>query len=181
MTDTPRSRSTLLSMFADGQGIAAITPQDARDLIVSFQPPCGGFYIADGDAVGTPIPVAGAFVKASGITTITALDRMTMPMNNRLAYIGVPDRHFHLVAIMSFTSLGVNDNVCVAIAKNGIVIDHSILTRFMAAGIDQGTSSCHADINLSTNDYVEIFVTNKDDTKDFTLEQAYMFGLGTIV
>ncbi len=179
MTDTPRSLSALLALFSDDQGIGAITPQDMRDLIVSFNPPCGGFYITT--PIATPIAEAGTFVKALGTTTITMLNGMTMPISNRLVYTGAPDRSFHISASMSFTSLGANDNVSLAIAKNGSVLDHSELTRFLASGNDQGSTSVHADAVLSTNDYFELFVTNEDDTMNFTMQQAYLFALGIII
>lgn len=42
MTDTPRTQTELLNIFADAQGPAQITPQDIRDLVESVAEPIVG-------------------------------------------------------------------------------------------------------------------------------------------
>ena len=179
MADTQRSLAVLLgTLFKDGQAPAAITPQDVRDLIVSLTPPYGGLYVSS--PVATMISTPGTMVKALGTTLATNLRNMTMPTSNRLTYTGAPDRHFHIVASLSLDHGGNNDNISTAIAKNGTVLAHSKLTRFMATGADRGAVACHGDVMLSTNDYLEIFLTNEDESVSVTLEQGYLFAMGMI-
>jgi hypothetical protein len=180
MPDTQRSLSVLLTdLFVDGQAAGAITPQDARDLIDSLTPPYGGFSFTS--AVATTIGVQGTMVKALGTTTSTNLRNFTMPSNNRLTYIGVPDRHMHIAVSISFTTSGNNDDISLAVAKNGVVVEHSKLTRFLATGMDHGATAIHADFLLSTNGFLELFVTNEDSTSDVTIQQGYVFAMGMIV
>lgn len=180
MTDTQRSLSDLLTnLFQDGQSAGAITPQDVRDLIESLSPPYGGlsFVTPAATTIGTP----GTLVKAAGTTALTNLRKFTMPVDNRLVYTGVPDRHFHIAMSMSVTTAGTNDDVSIAIAKNGVVVAHSKLTRFMATGTDHGSTASHADFMLSTNDFIELFTTNEDTTSDVTIQQGYLFAVGMIM
>ncbi len=180
MADTKRSLNDLLTnLFQDSQAAGSITPGDVRDLIVSLSPPYGAFYFTA--TAATTIAVAGTFVKAEGTTVLTNALDFTMPSNNRLTYTGVPDRHMHLVLSASFISAGTNDNISIALARNGAVITHTEMTRFLATGADQGSTAAHGDIILSTNDYIELFVTNEDAAVDVTVQQAYVFAMGMIV
>ncbi len=180
MVDTARSQNDLLTnLFADSQPAGSITPQDMRDLIVSLSPPYGAYYFTA--TAATTIAVAGTFVKALGTTVLTNAREFTMPSNNRLTYTGVPDRHMHLVLSASFISAGTNDNLSIALARNGAVITHTEMTRFVSTGSDQGSTASHGDVVLSTNDYIELFVTNEDAAVDVTVQQAYVFAMGMIV
>ncbi len=180
MADTQRTLSALLtSLFVDGQAAGSITPQRVRDLIVSLSPPYGGLYFSS--AVATTISTPGTMVKALGTTTLTNARDITMPSNNRLTYTGIPDRHFHIVLSTAFTTAGTNDDLSIAVAKGGVVLAHSKLTRFAATGMDQGSTASHADVVLSTNEYLEAFVTNEDAAENVTIEQGYLFAMGMII
>lgn len=180
MPDTQRTLSFLLAnVFQDSQPAGAITPQDIRDLIESLSPPYGGlsFVTPTATTIGTP----GTMVKAAGATAVTNVRKFTVSGDNRLIYTGVPDRHFHIAMSMSVTTAGTNDDVSIAIAKNGIVVAHSKLTRFMATGADHGSTASHADFMLSTNDFIELFTTNEDTTASVTIQQGYLFAVGMIM
>lgn len=180
MADTQRTLSALLtSLFVDGQAAGAITPQDIRDLIVSFSPSYGGLWFSGW--VQTPIATPGTMVKSLGTTTLTNARNVTMPINNRLVYTGVPDRHFHVSCSVSFTTLGAADDLSIAIAKDGVVVDHSKLTRFTSSATDRGSTALNADLTFSTNEYIEIFVTNEDATEDVAIQQGYLFMMGMLV
>lgn len=179
MADTARTLSVLLnSLFADGQSVGAITPQDMRDLIVSLTPPYGGCYITS--SAPTAISTPGTYVKAAGTTAVTNVRDVTMPTDNRLTYTGSVDSHFHMVLSVSATTAGSNDNLGFAIAKNGVVLDHTKLTRFVSTGSDRGALAAHGDVMMSTNDYLEAFVTNLDASASVTLNQCYLFCMGMI-
>lgn len=179
MTDTARTKSSLLTaLFQDSQPAGSITPQDVRDLIISLTPDFGGFSFTVPAA--TTISTPGTMVKASGTTAVSNLRNMTHPTDNRLTYTGIPDRHFHISLSTSFTTVGTNDDISMAIAKNGVVITHSKLTRFIGTSGDRGSISNHADIVLSTNDFLEIFTTNEDAAASVTVQQGYMFTHGMI-
>ena len=179
MADTERSLNDLLTnLFQDSQPAGSITPGDARDLIVSLSPPFGGLFFTL--AAATTISVQGTMVKAAGTTALTNARNFTAPGDNRLTYTGVPDRHVHIAMSVSFTTSGSNEDISIAIAKNGVVLTHSKLTRFLATGQDHGATASHGDVVLSTNDFIEVFVTNEDSTADVTIQQGYMFAVGMI-
>lgn len=152
---------------------------DMRDVIVSLTPNYGGMYISTPAA--TTISVAGTMVKAAGTTTATNLRGMAMPTDNRLTYTGVPNQHLHIALSYSMTMAGINDNISVAVALNGVVDTASKLTRFVGTGTDQGAAASHTDLMVSTDDFIEIFVTNENATAAVTLEQGYLFAMAMIV
>ena len=179
MVDTNRSQSDLLTnLFQDSQSAGAITPNDVRDLLVSLAPPFGGLSFTL--AAATTISVQGTMVKAAGTTALTNARNFTAPGDNRLTYTGTPDRHVHIAMSVSFTTSGSNEDISIAIAKNGVVLTHSKLTRFLATGQDHGATASHGDVVLSTNDFIEVFVTNEDSTSDVTIQQGYIFAVGML-
>lgn len=180
MVDTQRSLSDLLNnLFQDSQSPGSITPGDMRDLIVSLSPAYGAYFFTA--TAATTISVAGTYVKAEGTTVLTNARDFTMPSNNRLVYTGAPDRHIHLVISVSFTTAGSNDDISIAGARNGAVINHTKMTRFLATGSDHGSTASHGDITLSTNDFIELFVTNEDAMENVTVQQGYIFVMGMII
>ena len=180
MVDTQRSQADLLTnLFVDGQAAGAITPQDVRDAIISLSPPYGGltFTVPAATTIGTP----GVMVKAAGTTAVTNTREFSVVGNNRLVFNGISPRHMHIAMSFSVTTAGANDDVSIAIARNGVVITHSKLTRFMATGTDHGSTASHADVILSADDFLELFVTNEDTTSDVTIQQGYIFASGMLV
>ncbi len=180
MADTQRSQSALLtSLFQDGQAAGAITPQDVRDAIISLSPPYGGlsFTVPAATTIATP----GTMVKAAGTTAVTNTREFTTPGDNRLTFVGVSPRHMHIAMSLSFTTAGTNDNLSIAIARNGVVLAHSKLTRFVGTGADQASTASHGDIILNADDFLEVFVTNEDAAAAVTVEQGYIFACGMIV
>lgn len=139
-------------------------------------PPRAGLYFS------TPAPTAivtpGVYEKAAGITTFTNLSDFTMPENNRLTFGGLTTHHFHIVASISLTTTGVNDVLSIGVAKNGVVAEHSKLSRFVGTGSDIGSVASHADIELAAGEYLELYVTNEDVALPITIEQGYLFCMG---
>jgi hypothetical protein len=66
VTDTPRTRSELLTIFGDGQAPNSITPQDMRDLVVSSVP-AGGRFLAQAN-IAIPVNLTVPDGIANGIT-----------------------------------------------------------------------------------------------------------------
>lgn len=139
-------------------------------------PPHAGLYFST--PVVTTIVTPGIYEKAAGITTPTDLSGFTMPENNRLTFTDPITHHFHIVASISLTTAGVNDTLSIGIAKNGVVLEHSKLSRFIGTGSDIGSIASHADTELATNDYLELCVTNEDVALGITIEQGYLFCMG---
>lgn len=168
MADTERSLADLLTIFRDGQAAGSITEQDVRDLIVSLVPPYGSMYIST--ATETSISTQNTPVKALGTTTAGDALRDFTHTANRLTYTGVPDREFIVIVALSLTAAQNNQILAFHLAKNGSVIAASEIQRKAAIGNDIGAASVMVEIDLSQNDYIELWVENKSGDTNLTIE-----------
>ena len=183
MVDTRRSLSELLTtMFQDGQGEGSITAQDMRDLIISMAPSHGAMILATPAAttIGTP----GTYVKAAGATGAPAGDpglNFSHPISNRLRYDDTVPIHAYVTGSLSMTAAGANKEVGVKVAKNGVVLDESLITRTLGATGDKAALSIHVGVSMVSMDYLELWLTNLDDTTSVTVETMYFHVNGLIV
>lgn len=178
MADTARIKSALAALFADNTA-GAISPQDLRDFLETMHPSFGGLYFSTPAA--TTCTLAGTFYKAAGTTTVTAVNRCSHT-DNRITYTGDPSIHMHIAASMSFTTSGTNDIISVCISKNGTPQTGSEARRKVGTGTDVGSTALHWDVMMSTNDYLEVWVSNEDSAgTTVTLQNCYLFGLGMMV
>ena len=185
MVDTVRTKTDLLTnLFQDGQ-VNGISANDMRDMIVSLAAPMGGIYFST--PALTSIVSSTVYYKAAGTTNGTNLMGMDMPANNRLRYTGATAKHFHVVAQSSVTlASGTNQNIGIQVyhfddsAATGNLLSHSeARTTISGTAIQQITT--HADVYLSTNDYLEVHVANNTSTNNIQVELGYLFGVGMIM
>ena len=177
MADTERSKSALLTLLADNT-VGAISPQDLRDVLVSLINPFGSFYVSS--PAGTSITQAGTYVKAAGTTTANNLSSFTMPASNRLTYTGTATRHFHIATHLSFTSSTGNRVIGVQLAVDGTALPNSTHTVKIGTGSDTQAMSLHWDAMMSSNQYIELFITDTQGTNTITLSTGYLFALGML-
>lgn len=176
MADTPRTVTDLTTnLFQDGQAAGAITPQDVRDLIVSFQAEQGMIYVST--PATTTIAVAGTYVKAAGTTTLSTAvtaNKYDMPADNRLRYTGTPTRTVKVdvhAAIEVVTPI-IDKQIGLQIFKNGSLVTGTTMSTFDGAtALTPTMVSTTALVSLATNDYVEAWVTNIDSTDNVTVQQ----------
>ena len=171
---TRRTKSELLSIFANNT-TGEITPTDIRDFVESVTPSHGSIYMVTPQA--TTIAVPGTYYKASGLTMLsdqTVHYEFDMPDHNRLRWTGAGSVHVDIRGTVSMTSSGSNVDVGIKLAKNGVVLDHSEITRKIGTGADKGAAPIEGDCELNTGDYVEVFVTNFDGSDTITLNTLYL-------
>lgn len=182
MADTRRSLSALQTALADNT-TGAIAAQDIRDLLVSCAPPYGSMYISSSSA--TAIGGSGTYTKAAGTTTSTNLKEFDMPASNRLRYTGTPDVHVHVAVSVSMTTASNNVVVGLRVGVNGSAAGTdavaSTVIRKVGTGSDIGSTAVHFDTMLSTNDYIELFVSNNTSATNITIDNMYFFALGMLV
>ena len=172
---TQRSYAEILALFPNNTS-GDISEQDLRDYVDSVKPPFGSVSIDTPAA--TTIVTPGDFVKAAGSTIVGDSYLMTPDASGRITYNGASDRHFHIVASVSMTCAGVNQLLGFRIAKNGTTIAASQLRRQVGTGADIGSTALHADVTLSQNDYLELFLTNYTSTNQVTVEDFYFYCMG---
>ena len=187
MVDIHRTLTDLLTnLFQDGQADGSITEQHIRDLILSLgQIPYGSIYT--NTPVETTIVTQGAYVKGACTTQINNLRDFDMPVDNRLRYIGLIPFHMHVAVSISMTSTGNNNLAAFKLyfyddsAASGAVIDGSRVKRYISTGVDEGSTALHWDLEMNTNDYLEIHIANLTNTGNITLENLYLFVLGMAI
>tara|TARA_R110000737_G_scaffold77238_3_gene108355 strand:- start:3866 stop:5443 length:1578 start_codon:yes stop_codon:yes gene_type:complete len=112
--------------------------------------------------VNTPVVVNGSFtaVEASLFTT---------NVNGRITYNGVRQHNSDITASITFKSASGTHDFTFYTAKNGVVISGSGVTQEVTATTTANVSLIW-DLPLNTNDYVEIWVENNDNSNNVTID-----------
>lgn len=146
---------------------------DARGLNeVSDEVAIGAFYVSS--SAQTTISTINTPVKVAGTTTLSGSEFRVdddSGTNNRLRYTGTKTRTFQITASISTTSPTSNVNFTWYIAKNGTVNANSGIQRKQGTGSDVGALAISWIEELSTNDYLELWVENNDGTSNVTAEK----------
>lgn len=123
-------------------------------------------YYMTNNAVTTPVLVSTP-TKALGTTTANPISQRFSFTDNRATYSGALTRDFEVEAWASLTSN--NNNVLrLYIAKNGTAITTSFAEGTANAGGRAEGLVTASVVELDTNDYVEIFVSNETGPNNVT-------------
>ena len=125
-------------------------------------------YHMNGNATTTVISSTNTPVKVEGATTSSAITQKFTNTDNRATYTGALTRIFAVTATLSASS-GNNNQVGSYISKNGITIDESeVYITTNGVGKFEGCA-IHTLVELSTNDYIEIFIENNSSTTNISV------------
>lgn len=172
----------MLALLADNTS-GDLSEQDLRDMFVSLQRVPHGRLSLD-VAANTAIAIAGTYYKAAGTTALAAHYTDFDDgggADNRLRYTGVDDIHAHIAVSTSMTADSNNQIIGLQLAKNGVAQANTRARHKHATGTDIGSTALHGDFLMSTNDYIELFVTNETSTDPVQIEDLYVFALGMYV
>jgi len=125
-----------------------------------------GFYYMVNNTTDTPIgvPNVNVWVKALGTTTADSNNSKFTHSNNKLTYTGAFNTSF-LVSVNTAVRAGAsNQNISIGIAKNGTILPNSEMTIRTSTSNQEHPGSTQYQIDLITNDYVELFVKNNQST-----------------
>jgi hypothetical protein len=125
-----------------------------------------GFYYMVNNTTNTPIgaPNVNVWVKALGTTTADSNNSKFTHLDNRLTYTGAFNTSF-LVTVNAAVRAGAsNQNISIGIAKNGTILTNSEMTIRTSTSNQEHPGSTQYQIDLVTNDYVELFVKNTNST-----------------
>lgn len=128
-----------------------------------------GNYFMTNNATITPIAVSGTAYKIEGTTTENAINQKFTHTNNRLTYTGGLDRNFQISATVSFTS-GNNKVIGLYINKNGSLVNSSEMYATTSGSGRAESIHVQTVLELTANDYIELWVENDTDTTDITVE-----------
>lgn len=136
--------------------------------------PHGGWrYTAIGTGTTFTGPTSNTLMNVVGVTT--HLHDFTNNSLGRLTYTGTPTRHIHLVCDMSLKhSTGSGQDIFFDFYKNGTTASaENVITA------DSGNyqhMAMHFDAQLSTNDYLEVYL--RTPSGNVIIHEAYMFAMG---
>ena len=128
----------------------------------------GGLYISS--ALETVISTVDTYVKLLGTTTLKTSFRFDANgVSNRLRYIGTTSRDFTVNASITLTSASNNKTYTLSYFKNDSEVTGSAAQIRISSGDIQSVSMTSI-VNLSTNDYVEVWIENNTDTTNPTAQ-----------
>lgn len=125
-------------------------------------------YHMNGNTTATAITTQGVAVKAVGSTTSSAITAKFTNTDNRATYEGALTRFFKVTATLSVES-GNNNQVGVYIAKNGTPINESEVYGTTSGSGRAENIVVHTLVELTANDYIEIWVENDSSTQNVTV------------
>lgn len=128
----------------------------------------GNIYLTS--ATSTSFSAINTPTKALCTTTAVGLFRVSSPTNNRLVYDGIKTRRFAVTASMSVTAQSANKNFSFYIYKNGVKLPESEQAMRLSTGVDKGSLTISCTVQLSTNDYIEVWAANTSDASSMTVE-----------
>ncbi|CAB4147084.1 hypothetical protein UFOVP514_11 [uncultured Caudovirales phage] len=125
-----------------------------------------GFYYMVNNTTDTPIGVVNVNVwkKALGTTTADSNNSKFSHSSNRLTYTGAFNTSFLVTVNTAVRASASNQNISIGIAKNGTILPNSEMTIRTSTSNQEHPGSTQYQIDLITNDYVELFVKNSQQT-----------------
>ena len=128
-----------------------------------------GYYTMNGNVTATVVSVITTPYKILGTTVDSSFSQRFSHTNNKSTYIGAITRLFKIESIASLTT-GNNQLIYIFIAKNGVVINNSQAKETTSSGSGRSENvSSQTIVELSTNDYIEVFVANYTATTNITV------------
>lgn len=123
--------------------------------------PHANFHYTDLSSASTmSVTTSYAKMDDAAMSSNFANDNITIEMtyaDGRMTYTGTLTRDFFINSHMSIDqSSGASRDVQFALYKNGVIIDHAEMIMTTSSG-DKVSGSLAAELNLATNDYIEIY------------------------
>jgi hypothetical protein len=157
-------------------------PVGAGYVLMTTSPTAAGWTVAEqshgscymiNNVTTTTVAVQGTYVKILGNTSAGYLLEFTHS-NNRLTSA---DSHTHVYHVIITATINCSSNsrhISVALAKNGVVNANTAIDSFMRTNTRKYSVTCNALEQLTTNDYVEAFITDLDGTSTLTISSLNM-------
>jgi hypothetical protein len=189
MADTSRTVSDIATnLFQDSQAAGSITPQDLRDFLETTQTKQGSIYVStaaattiSGQANVTPSSLTNmvAVETAATFTLSTAPTANEFDMNTdgQLRYTGTPTTNVFFTAsvMLEIVTAGVNKEFVMAVTKGGTIVTGAKIGGFSPATTTNSVAmSVSGYASMATNDYLNIFIGNVDDTNNIVCRMGQL-------
>jgi hypothetical protein len=134
-----------------------------------------GFIYMNDNATATSTNSTTTWFKAAGTTSAMSTNsKFSTSTTNRLTYTGAFTQSF-MVSVNANVKTSVStQNIDIGIAKNGTIITESAMTILCAAGSTPSFGATQIVVELTTNDYVELFVKNTSSANNTIVSDMNM-------
>lgn len=134
-----------------------------------------GFIYMNNNTTATGTNNTALWFKAAG-TTLASVNnsKFSTSTTNRLTYIGAFSQSFMITVNCNVRTSVSTQNINIGIAKNGTILSESEITILCAAGSTPSFGATQIVVELTTNDYVELFVQNSSSANNTTVSDMNM-------
>lgn len=124
-------------------------------------------------AAETTISAADTPVKAAGTTTAYSGNVNFTHTNNRLTYSGDATTKMLVNCTVTMSAATLNDIVRLLVYKNGAAVSpYTGISRKLGTGDDRGAMAITKIIEMTTDDYVEVWVENLSGSGNVTIDEG---------
>ena len=127
-------------------------------------------YYMNGNTTATTVSSAGVAYKVAGTTESSGITQKFINTDNRATYIGALTGNFRVSAVLSLNA-GNNNQIGVYIAKNGTALPESEVYLTANSGGRAEGAFAQVLLELSQNDYIEVFVENSTAATNITVSE----------
>lgn len=134
-----------------------------------------GFMHMLDNVTATAITGTASYFKAAGTTTASSANsKFTMPSSNRLTYTGAFTQSFFVTVNCNVRTSVSTQTINIVIAKNGTNISESEMTILCAAGSTPSFGGTQCVVELTANDYIELYVRNTSSVNNVIVSDFNM-------
>ena len=134
-----------------------------------------GFLHMLDNTTATAITGTASYFKAAGTTTASSANsKFTSPSSNRLTYTGAFTQSFFVTVNCNVRTSVSTQTINIVIAKNGTNISESEMTILCAAGSTPSFGGTQCVVELTDNDYIELFVRNTSSVNNVIVSDLNM-------
>jgi hypothetical protein len=126
-----------------------------------------GYIYMNNNTTATTTNNTALWFKAAGTTSASANNsKFSTSTSNRLTYTGAFSQSFMVSVNANVRTSVSTQNINIAIAKNGTVLTESEMTILCQTGSTPSFGATQVVVELTTNDYVELYVQNSSSANN---------------
>ena len=129
------------------------------------------FQYMTANTIATLLPVVNTYYKIAG-NAITVDAKKFTSISNKITYVGKTNMVGKVFVIIDSKAPTNNSDFSMVIAKNGVLISAPVASMAAATNNQSFQISFITELDLSTNDYVEVFIkSNNSNASSLTIEE----------
>jgi hypothetical protein len=174
LLNTTADSPTIASIVA-GSGISVSAVNTSGIKITSIADEINAQVSMHGNATATVIATTNTPVKVAGTFVVGEVSTFTADNTGKLTYTGSTTATVQVVASVTLDVVGTNQDLTVQFYKNGISLPAAKISRTVTSG-SAGNVGLFYNVSMTSQDYVEIYVSNGSSTNDITVTDC-LFGV----